>query len=408
MFKLFKRKSKPQFVVNSAHGTQQFRVNVTTSVKPSAIREELHNGRVFLVMPSKTLPDNVVMNGMLYPADEIAKSFMSLEGTVAPLGHPIVNGEYVSANHPEAYLHNVGAFNKNVRRENGSVYIEKWLDKAYAEKVAPELMDAINKGEPISTSTGLMCDREPVKGKPYPYVARNMRFDHDAILLNETPAAGVEQGVGMMVNGQMVVNSVLDESERDKREALSAILPEHAHLTDYDDTTLIYEIYEGGKEVVQALDYQIIDGVATATEQPYNVKRKTTWERIKSAFTTQDPVQVDTMNEEQIKALMTANEAQAKASQEAIAALTEQMGKLGESLTAIKADQDKANELAVNAQLADKRAVVAKVMGEVVANALTGEALDEAVAKCQSADGVTAAGLNVNSADASALTYEKE
>lgn len=407
MFKLFKRKPKQSFVVNSSMGESSIRVNVSTKVKNADIREEMSDGRLMIVIPSKTLPSGIVMNEMKYLDSEIDKGYPSLEGTPAPLGHPKVGDEYIPASDARAYLFNIGGFNRNVVKKDGSVHIEKWIDKAYAEKVAPELITAISEGKPISTSTGLMCDREPVKGKSYKWIARNMRFDHDAILLNETPAAGVEQGVGMMVNGQMVVNSVLDESERDKREALSAILPEHAHLTDYDDTTLIYETYEGGREETHALDYQIIDGVATATEQPYNVKRKTTWERIKTALIPKNPVQVDTMNEEQIKALMTANAEQAKASQDAIAALTGQMEKLGESLTAIKAEQEKTAELAINAQLADKRAVVAKVMGEVVANALTGEALDEAVAKCQSADGVTAGGLNVNKSESKLAGYTR-
>ena len=402
--KWFKRKSAPVFIVNSAAGTdQQFRVNISTTVKAASIREELYNNRLFIVLPSKTLPDNIVMNDMLYPAAEIAAGFKSLEGTQAPLGHPVVNGQYVSASHPEAYLHNVGAFNKNVRRENGSVYIEKWIDKAYAEQVAPELMAAINEGKPISTSTGLNCNRKAVTGKPYKWVAESMVFDHDAILLHEAPAAGVDQGVGMLVNQQFVINSVLDDSVNEMREVLAMALPADAWLVDYDADTLVYDL----NGIDHAVGYTIADGVVTLTESAYTVKRKTIWERITRALGNSNPAQVNKMDEE-LKAMLTANAQAAEANSTAIAALADSMTKIAESVASIQGEQVKQAEITANAALADKRKIVADKMGEVVANALAGEALDAAVAKCQSVDTVIG-GFHANSAEDGDLSgYTKE
>ena len=390
-------------VNNAAQPHQQFRVNLSTVVQPSLIREELYNNRLFIVLPSKTLPDNIVMNDMLYPASEIAASFKGLEGTPAPLGHPVVNGEYVPATHPEAYLFSVGALNKNVRRENGSVYIEKWIDKAYAQQVAPELMAAINEGKPISTSTGLLCDRYPVIGKAYSFEARNMRFDHDAILLHETPAAGIEQGVGMLINQQFVINAVLDQSEADKREALALALPEEAWIIDYDDDTLIYSDANGKK---MAVPYEVKDGVAILTGEHYTVKRKTKWERFKEALTPSSPVQVNKMDEE-LKAMLTANAAAAEANATAIAELSGAVAKVAATMDAIQGEQIKLAEATTNAALADKRAVVAATLGETVANALSGEALDAALAKCQPSAAPILAGLHTNTADDLA-SYEKE
>lgn len=391
--RFFKKKSAPAFVVNSAAGgAQEFRVNISTEVKSASIREELYNNRLFIVLPSKTLPDNIVMNEMLYPAAEIAAGFKSLEGTQAPLGHPVVNGEYVSASHPEAYLHNVGAFNKNVRRENGSVYIEKWIDKAYAEKVAPELMRAINAGEPISTSTGLTCNRKAVTGKPYKWIAEDMVFDHDAILLHDTPAAGVEQGVGMLVNQEFVINSVLDQSESEMREVLAAALPADAWLVDYSDDTLVYDL----NGVDHAVGYTVSDGVVTLDESAYTVKRKTIWERITGALGNSNPVQVNKMDEE-MKAMLTANAAAAEANAEAIKTLASSVAKVADAVEAIQDEQAKQAEITANAALAEKRAIVAQSLGEVVANALDGEALDAAIAKCQTAADVKG-GFQTNSA----------
>jgi uncharacterized protein YfkK (UPF0435 family) len=197
---------------------KQIRVNVKTRVNNAAIRRETRNGREVIIVPSATLPDNVVMNGIMYPADEIEKSYQTLNRTPAPLGHPVVNGKFVSARDPEAINgHWVGAWNENVRRENGRVLIDKVIDVDVANSLprGKQVIDAINAGEPIHTSTGLIMQREPVQNDEYGFIARNMQFDHDAILLNESGAATPEQGVGMMVNGEQVevVNVSIPEDE---------------------------------------------------------------------------------------------------------------------------------------------------------------------------------------------------
>lgn len=207
------------------------RVNVKTAVNSAKIRHEERGGRDVIIVPSATLPDNVVMNNILYPADEIEKSYKSLERTFAPLGHPMVGNMYVSALEPEAINGFwVGAHNENVRRENGRVFLDKVIDVEVANRTpaGKSLLDAINKGEPIHTSTGIWMETEE-SGKPeYAKIARNMVFDHDAILIGEEGAATPSQGVGMMVNangeeikaaykGQTLdaVNSMLDCYEND-------------------------------------------------------------------------------------------------------------------------------------------------------------------------------------------------
>lgn len=55
-------------------------VNVTSKVNSKAIRREQHNGREHWVVPSYTLPANVVMNGGLYPASEIDQHYSGPRG----------------------------------------------------------------------------------------------------------------------------------------------------------------------------------------------------------------------------------------------------------------------------------------------------------------------------------------
>ena len=382
----------------------KIRVNIRSVVNHASVREELDvNGRMCIVVPSKTLPDDVVMNEIRYPAAEIAKSFNTLEGTPAPMGHPIVRGNYVGVGHPEAYPFISGAINRNVKREDGTVHLEKWIDKEYATRNHPALIEAINKKQPIHTSTGLILERIPVANNDgYKYEAHNMVFDHDAILLNEVGAATPDQGVGVFVNSAgdqyEVVNSVLSEGAADStRAAIQAALPEDAWLDDYDETTAVYDTNAGGKV---AQTYTITDGVALLTGEPYNVKRKTVWERVVAAFKPK-PVQVENKMDEELKALLTANS-------DAVAKIADAVTKLSADVEAVKSAQDAAGEaatVAANAAMADKRKVVAEKLGEVVANALQGEALDAAHAKLQTAATVVAGA--VNSAADPLATYER-
>src|SRR5690554_2091555 len=112
----------------------QIRANIKTRVSNTAIRREKRNGRDVIIVPSATLPDNIIMNRIKYPADVIEAGYKTLERTPAPLGHPAIDGVYINANDPEAINGFwVGAWNENVRRENGRVLLDKVIDVARAE-----------------------------------------------------------------------------------------------------------------------------------------------------------------------------------------------------------------------------------------------------------------------------------
>ena len=194
-------------------------IQCSTRVNRDGIRRETINGVEHIIVVSHTLPDNVVMNGGLYPAEEIAASFESLERTLAPVEHPQdADGNFISASDPMA-IHNyhAGAFNVNVTRENGRVTIEKFINVQEALKTerGKRLLDRIDEMEtnenprPVHTSVGVFLIMEDLEqpqtnaaGDEYTWVAREMVFDHDAILLDSVGAATPEKGVGMFVNAK--------------------------------------------------------------------------------------------------------------------------------------------------------------------------------------------------------------
>ncbi|ERK06056.1 gp7 [Serratia fonticola AU-P3(3)] len=157
--------------------------------------------------------DDVVMNGGLYLAAEINKSYQTLEGKPMPMGHPKIGADYVSADNPRAVNQfHVGAWQENVRKDGERVVMDMKVNKRYAEstdkgKRLIERLDAMVNGddvEPIHVSTGLLLQREAntgkSKGKKHTWIARNMSFDHTAILLDEPGAATPGDGVGIFVN----------------------------------------------------------------------------------------------------------------------------------------------------------------------------------------------------------------
>lgn len=183
------------------------------------ISRQTIDGIEHIIVSSYTLPDDVVMNDVLYPAAEIAKGYQTLERTLAPVEHPTNSaGEYISATDPEA-INNfyAGAYNINVSRENGRVHIEKHVNVVEAKKTdrGKRLLDRIEELEtnenprPIHTSVGVFLTLETLNsprknsaGDQYTMIGKDFVFDHDAILLDSVGAATPAQGVGMAVNAE--------------------------------------------------------------------------------------------------------------------------------------------------------------------------------------------------------------
>lgn len=186
--------------------------------------------------------DDVVMNGGLYPASEINKSFKSMEGRQCPYGHPKIGTDYVSADTPRAVNQfHIGAWAENVRKDGEKVIMDVKVNRRFADatekgkEFLARVDDIIagNSTDPIHVSTGLLLQREQnkgkSKGKPYTWVARNMHFDHIAILpASEPGAATPDDGVGMFVNadGQKcdIENvSLIDAANCTKADILSQV-----------------------------------------------------------------------------------------------------------------------------------------------------------------------------------------
>ncbi|EMT0530485.1 hypothetical protein [Enterobacter kobei] len=184
------------------------------AINASNISTTTINGQEhYVIRGAVPIVDDIVMNGGLYPAEEINNSYQTMERKLMPIGHPMVNGKYVSANDPQAVNdYYAGAWAQNVSKANDKVVMDVYVNKVVADtkpdgkRLIQRLDDMIsgNNADPIHVSTGLLLNKEQKAGeskhKKYSWVAHNMQFDHIAILLDEPGAGTPEEGVGMFVN----------------------------------------------------------------------------------------------------------------------------------------------------------------------------------------------------------------
>jgi len=203
-------KDREDEIRKAKYANNQLLVNISSLVNNSEIRTETIEGVDFTVLPSKTLPPNIVMNGILYPTDDVAKTIKTLDGSPVTLGHPVVNGKFADAYDMMSQAkHGLGgAFNKlRGQAEDGSWLVDKYIptEQLQNTKRGKNLAEAIKHKQPIHTSTGVYLKRIPElgtneSGQDYKYRAEIDGFNHDAILLNEEGAATPSQGVGIFVN----------------------------------------------------------------------------------------------------------------------------------------------------------------------------------------------------------------
>ena len=192
----------PAFLVNRSTKDEQVAVHVRCNLA-GKIKREMRDGRETIILPSYAAKADTVLNGTLYPREELQKSYAGLNRTPAPLGHPLINGNFVAALDPEALARNyVFAWNENPRWDGERIALDVVIDVARAKESegGKQVLNAIDAGTPISTSTGLLCMLEYVEGAEHDSIAREIVWDHVAILLDEEPAISTGQGVGIFVN----------------------------------------------------------------------------------------------------------------------------------------------------------------------------------------------------------------
>lgn len=439
------------------------------AINASNISTTTINGQEhYVIRGAVPIVDDIVMNGGLYPAEEINNSYQTMERKLMPLGHPMVNGKYVSANDPQAVNdYYAGAWAQNVSKASDKVVMDVYVNKAVAEtkpdgkRLIQRLDDMItgNNADPIHVSTGLLLNKEQKagesKGKKHSWVAHNMQFDHIAILLDEPGAGTPEEGVGMFVNadgqeGEVETASLIDAANSLKDGLLNKVKFFLTHNSDasFDE---IYQmlreairtpsgsdvyryvvtvwpdkfIYEEGSKLFQQ-KYLIDDSTVTLVGDAVEVVRKPTEYEVKTngeqnpmkqkmiaalnaaGVTTEgltDDQVWDAYNQQMQKKAGGGDPEGAQVNAEAItAAVNAALTPLADKISHLE------TQLQANAEkdiTAKRQAVKAKFpfMTEAAINSLAGDALNDMFSQCQTSTGLNPA-FQGNGAQSEILTME--
>ena len=345
-------------------------VNVLSVVNSkSKISTQIIDGKEHIVINDVVpIVDDIVMNGIFYPSDEINKSYMTLNDNLMPLDHPRINNENVSALNPQA-INNyyIGAWGRNVRKVGDKVLMDAYIDRKFAEstekgRMLVNRLDDMMSGKnttPIHVSTGLTYTPDnqsgTSKGKRYSSIARNMKFDHVAILTDKQGAATPEDGVGIFVNSN---------GEKTPLETVS--------LADCTEEPLTNVIKQTIKDVLKTFQFN--------KKEEYDPMK----EKILLALNAAG-VKTDGLSDEQLLAAYNEQTAK-KADEEQKNATNAQAPDWAKSLLAEVAELKTAVNASTEKELSVKRdAVKAKFnMSQTAVNALSGEPLDALYAQCVS------------------------
>lgn len=403
------------------HMNNKLQVNVLTTINSASnISEQIIDGDPHYVIKNVVpVVDDVVMNNGLYPGEEIRKSYHGLDGKPAPYNHPMIDGKYVSASMTRAANQfSVGAWIENPSHDGSKALVDLKINKVKAERSekGQELIGRIEAlknsaegAEPIHVSTGLLLNREAAegtsKGKKYTWIARNMEWDHLAILPPGVPGAGTpEDGVGIFAtNGEQIeritVNledSTVPDESANKINYKSWLHKAINYITNKSDLSFeniseqIRQILkaEVGEDVwpyiVAVYDDRVGFEIKGQIFQQFYIVEddvvKLVGERVKAVYKTElEPVKSTegeiSMTNEELQAVLA----------EALKPVQESLTAVNQKLTDIEAENIKLKEqLQANTEqeeTAMRAAIIAELkLPESAVNALKGEALRETYA----------------------------
>lgn len=254
---------------------------VTFNLSGAKMRREELLGEEHLVIPTVSIVEGV-LNGtagpLLYPREELALDPSSWDHMPVVLFHPEKNGRGMSARDADV-LNNQGiGILLNSEYKHPKLKHEVWLNAARLEQKAPEVLAALEKGEPVEVSTGLYTDNELCEneetfgGKPYYAIARNHRPDHLAVLPGQVGACSVKDGAGLLRNSSFTADhkhQLVSDAMRKKHGPSSS----YTYPEAVSDTHVFYRA-PGGDMVHQPYKINAKGTKAKLRGQPMPVVKK--------------------------------------------------------------------------------------------------------------------------------------
>jgi len=193
---------KPDFNI-APNGQVNINSELKLNLKGSDIEMKVLNGERHLVGRAVLIVEGV-LNGLLYPLEELEIHPDAWNGRPIPIDHPTnERGEFLSANDLAVFEKNIGQL-MNSRIEGNALVADLWMNEAKLRKQNPKLLLKIVNKEFIEVSTGLFIEIEEQAGEfngvKFYGIARNYKPDHLALLPNDIGACSGKDGCGLRSN----------------------------------------------------------------------------------------------------------------------------------------------------------------------------------------------------------------
>lgn len=200
--------------------TLAFTVNAASS------RKRMRNGKTHLVAPSVLITHGVHegSGGPIYYPDTELKPLAPLYNNVAlVLSHPTDDkGQPITVNTAGILEKSGLGLVDNSKWSSDRIRAENWFDEEKSAAVDSRVVEALKAGRPFEISTGLIMDIEPksgvYNGKSYIGVARNIKPDHLAVLMDAKGACSIEDGCGCLVANEAsfrrIMYAITDATEK--------------------------------------------------------------------------------------------------------------------------------------------------------------------------------------------------
>jgi hypothetical protein len=166
-----------------------------------------HQGKNHLIVPVIMMVEGVHHGShgpLLHQIDDLGHFPEAWNGIPVVINHPEIDGQSVSANHPDIIEQQTIGRVYNTWVDGGRLRAEAWIDEEKLQQLSAELLNQFKNGELVEVSLGMFSDEENVggdwNGKKYRAIARNHRPDHLALLPGGTGACSIADGCGIRLN----------------------------------------------------------------------------------------------------------------------------------------------------------------------------------------------------------------
>jgi hypothetical protein len=185
---------------------------LTCNFSTASARKEFWNGKQWTVVPAVIMTEGVRAGSegpKLYTRREMSKNVSTWNMKPIVVDHPTDGfGEAVSACSREI-VENQGVGLMMNTEFDDRIKTEAWFEdsRIYGPSaIEPRIGQAIDRKQPLEVSTGVFVEDDyspgTYQGKEYSYIARNLRADHLAVLLDREGACSIREGCGLLTNAR--------------------------------------------------------------------------------------------------------------------------------------------------------------------------------------------------------------